>query len=102
MLPWITGDNRSRPHSPLGGPPRISRIARDKLLGNDRLQKDATLPLATIAERVGVTATPCWRRIQRLEVEGHMLHRVALLDAKKLNLAVTVFVAVRTDQHSER
>jgi Lrp/AsnC family transcriptional regulator len=71
-----------------------------KILGE--VQKDATLAVATIAERVGLTATPCWRRIQRLETEGYIRRRVALLDAKSLNVGVTVFIAVRTNQHNER
>jgi Lrp/AsnC family transcriptional regulator, cysteine-sensing transcriptional activator len=66
------------------------------------LQKDATLPVTAIAERVGLTATPCWRRIQKLEAEGYIRRRVALLDPKKLNVGVTVFIAVRTNQHNER
>lgn len=71
-----------------------------KILGE--VQKDATLAVAAIAERVGLTATPCWRRIQRLETEGYIRRRVALLDAKSLNVGVTVFIAVRTNQHNER
>ena len=64
------------------------------------LQEDATLPVAAIAERVGLTATPCWRRIQKLEEAGIIRRRVALLDRARLNLGVTVFVAVRTNQHN--
>ncbi len=64
------------------------------------LQEDATLPVAAIAERVALTATPCWRRIQKLEEAGIIRGRVALLDRGKLNLGVTVFVAVRTNQHN--
>ena len=64
------------------------------------LQADASLPVATIAERVGLTATPCWRRIQKLEDAGVIRRRVALLDREKLNLGATVFVAVRTNQHN--
>src|SRR5512145_873240 len=64
------------------------------------LQGDASLPVATIAERVGLTATPCWRRIQKLEEAGVIRGRVALLDREKLNLGATVFVAVRTNQHN--
>jgi Lrp/AsnC family transcriptional regulator len=64
------------------------------------LQEDATLPVATIAERVGLTATPCWRRIQKLEEAGIIRRRVALLDRARLNVGVTVFVAVRTNQHN--
>ena len=64
------------------------------------LQEDATVPVATIAERVGLTATPCWRRIQKLEEAGIIRRRVALLDRARLNVGVTVFVAVRTSQHN--
>ncbi|MBN9061012.1 MAG: ArsR family transcriptional regulator [Rhizobiales bacterium 65-9] len=64
------------------------------------LQSDATLTTAEIAERAGVSPTPCWRRIQRLEETGYIRKRVALLDREKLNVGVTVFVAIRTSQHS--
>ena len=64
------------------------------------LQRDATLPVAEIAERVGLSTTPCWRRIQRLERDGVIVGRVALLDPDKLNLGVTVFVHIRTAQHN--
>jgi len=64
------------------------------------LQADATLPVAEVAERVGLSTSPCWRRIQKLEEQGVIERRVALLDAQKLNVGVTVFVSVRTNQHS--
>lgn len=64
------------------------------------LQEDATLPVADIAEQVGLSSTPCWRRIQNLEKAGVIKRRVALLDAEKLNCGVTVFVHLRTSQHS--
>ena len=64
------------------------------------LQSDAPLTTAEIAERAGVSPTPCWRRIQRLEETGYIRKRVALLDREKLNVGVTVFVAIRTSQHS--
>jgi Lrp/AsnC family transcriptional regulator len=63
------------------------------------LQEDATLPVATVAERVGLSPTPCWRRIQKLEEAGVIRARVAVLDPAKLNVGVTVFVSVRTNQH---
>jgi len=69
-----------------------------KILGC--LQEDATLPVADIAERVGLSTTPCWRRIQNLEKSGVIRRRVALLDASKLNCGVTVFVRLRTSQHN--
>ena len=65
------------------------------------LQKDAGLPLAEIAERVGLSSTPCWRRIQNLEKAGVIDGRVVLLDPAKLNVGVTVFVALKTSEHSQ-
>lgn len=64
------------------------------------LQKDCTLPATEIASRVGLSATPCWRRIQKLEEENFIRARVALLDSVKLNVDVTAFIAVRTNQHN--
>jgi Lrp/AsnC family transcriptional regulator len=64
------------------------------------IQEDLSLPIGEIAERVGLSATPCWRRIQKLEEAGVIRKRVALLDGEKLNVGVTVFVAVRTNEHS--
>ena len=64
------------------------------------LQDDTTTPVAEIAERVGLSTTPCWRRIQKLEDAGVIRARVALLDGQKLNAGVTVFVAIRTAEHS--
>ena len=59
-----------------------------------------TLPLAEIAKRVGLSSTPCWRRIQKLETAGVIRQRVALLDGTKLNCSVTVFVSIQTGQHT--
>ena len=64
------------------------------------LQEDATMPVAEIARRVGLSSTPCWRRIQKLEEAKVIRARVALLDRRQLNVGVTVFVSVRTNQHS--
>lgn len=64
------------------------------------LQEDATLAVADIAKRVGLSTTPCWRRIQKLEEEGVIRRRVALLDAGAVNARVTVFVSIRTNSHS--
>ena len=65
------------------------------------LQEDSSLPVAEISDRVGLSQTPCWRRIRNLEDAGVIQRRVALLDRAKLNLATTVFVAVKTSAHSE-
>jgi Lrp/AsnC family transcriptional regulator len=66
------------------------------------LQEDVTLPIAKIAERVGLSTTPCWRRIQLLENSGVIRKRVAVLDRVKLNVGVDVFVSIRTNQHNEK
>ena len=68
----------------------------------DLLQHDATLSTSDIAEAVGLSTTPCWRRIQNLEKEGVISRRVALLDRDELNVGVDAFVAIRTDQHNKR
>ena len=67
----------------------------------DLLQRDATLSVAEIGQRVGLSQTPCWKRIQRLEATGYILGRVALLDGEKLGLGLTVFVSVETGDHSQ-
>ncbi len=64
------------------------------------LQKDSSLSTTVIAEQVGLSTTPCWRRIQKLEKEGVIQKRVTLLDRNKLNVGVDVFVAVKTKHHS--
>jgi Lrp/AsnC family transcriptional regulator len=64
------------------------------------LQADAAISLADLANAVGLSTTPTWRRVQKLESDGVIRGRVALLDRKKLNVGVTVFVAVRTNQHN--
>jgi Lrp/AsnC family transcriptional regulator len=64
------------------------------------LQEDASLSVAEIGARVGLSSTPCWKRIQRMEAEGVILKRVALVDQDKLGLGVTVFVSIETGDHS--
>jgi Lrp/AsnC family transcriptional regulator len=64
------------------------------------LQEDATRPVADIGKEVGLSTTPCWRRIQKLEEAGVIRKRVALLDPTKVNCGVTVFVSIKTDRHS--
>lgn len=66
------------------------------------LQADATLTVNQIAEQVGLSATPCWRRIQNLEHQGYILSRVTLLSPQKLRVGVTVFVAIKTNQHNDQ
>lgn len=64
------------------------------------LQADATRAVADIGKEIGLSTTPCWRRIQKLEEAGVIQRRVALLDASMVNAGVTVFVQIKTDQHS--
>lgn len=65
------------------------------------LQKDCTMPVAEIGRIVGLSTTPCWRRIQKMEEQGIIQGRVALLDAKKVNAGVTVFVSISSSQHEQ-
>ncbi len=64
------------------------------------LAADASLSLADIAGKVGLTPTPCWKRIRRMEQDGVILGRVATIDPVKIGLPVSVFVAVETADHS--
>ena len=65
------------------------------------LQQDASLSVAEIGSRVGLSSTPCWKRIQKLEGEGVIQRRVAVVDPEKIGLGVSVFVAIETGDHSE-
>jgi Lrp/AsnC family transcriptional regulator len=70
-----------------------------KILGV--LQTDASLSVAEIGRRVGLSSTPCWKRIQKLEADGIIEKRVAVVNQDKVGLGVTVFVSIETDDHSE-
>jgi len=63
------------------------------------LQQSSDISVNDIAEQVGLTATPCWRRIQKLEADGIITKRVALLKARSLGLTMTVFVQVKAARH---
>jgi Lrp/AsnC family transcriptional regulator len=64
------------------------------------LQRDASMTIKEIAAKVHLSPTPCWKRIQRMEEDGVIRGRVVLLDPNKVDAAVTVFIAVKTDQHN--
>ncbi len=64
------------------------------------LQQDATLSIAQIANRVGLSHTPCWKRIQKLEQSGVIKRRVAIVDPNAIGLGLNVFVSITTDDHS--
>jgi Lrp/AsnC family transcriptional regulator len=65
------------------------------------MQRDATLSVAELAEIVGMSKSACWRRIQKLEDNGIIRSRVTLLDPATLDLSLTVFIAVKTNQHNK-
>ncbi|ROZ78787.1 Lrp/AsnC family transcriptional regulator [Ramlibacter sp. WS9] len=67
----------------------------------ESVQRDAGLQISELAARVGLSQTPCWRRIQRLREAGVITRNVMLVDAQKVNVGVTVFVAVKTSTHTE-
>jgi len=79
-------------------PPAMDAIDR-KILA--LLQQDASRSVAEIGNLVGLSSTPCWKRIQRLEAEGVIERRVALVDQDKIGLGVTVFVSIETGDHSQ-
>jgi Lrp/AsnC family transcriptional regulator len=64
------------------------------------IQADSTKPVSEIADKVGLSTTPCWRRIQAMEKSGIIRKRVALIDSEKINVGLTVFVMVKTNQHN--
>ena len=92
----MKNDDLNKKPAPRAGPRRLDGYDRKILTC---LQRDATMPIAAIAQEVGLSTTPCWHRIQKLEKAGVIRERVALLDPAKVNLGVTVFVAIRTDRH---
>ena len=65
------------------------------------VQQDASLSVAEIGQRVGLSSTPCWKRLQRLEADGVIMRRVALIDPEKIGLGITVFVSIETGDHSQ-
>jgi Lrp/AsnC family transcriptional regulator len=75
----------------------LDRIDR-KIL--HELMQDATLPVAQLADRVGLSQTPCWKRVQKLEAAGVILGRVALVDPARIGLGLTVFVEIEAADHT--
>ena len=65
------------------------------------VQEDASLSVAEIGQRVGLSSTPCWKRLQKLEAEGVITRRVAIIDPDKVGLGITVFVSIETGDHSQ-
>ena len=65
------------------------------------VQEDASLSVAEVGQRVGLSSTPCWKRLQRLEADGVIMRRVALVNPDKIGLGISVFVSVETNDHSQ-
>ena len=65
------------------------------------IQKDATIPLSELSKKVGISKTPSWNRIRKMEEEGTIKSRVTVLDNKKINLNIVVFLSVSVSSHSE-
>lgn len=65
-----------------------------------QLQEDASISIAELAQKVNLSQTPCWKRVQRLEATGVIQKRVALVDPEKVGLGLTVFVSIETADHS--
>jgi len=64
------------------------------------LQQDTTLSIAQMAERVGLSPTPCWKRIQKLEATGIITSRIAVVDPARIGVGLSVFVAIQAGEHS--
>jgi Lrp/AsnC family transcriptional regulator len=77
--------------------PTLDRVDRKILY---ELMHDATLPVTQLAERVGLSQTPCWKRVQKLEAAGVILGRVALVDPARIGLGLTVFVEIESADHT--
>jgi Lrp/AsnC family transcriptional regulator len=75
----------------------LDRIDRRIL---NELMRDATLPVSQLAERVGLSQTPCWKRVQKLEAAGVITGRVALVDPAAIGLGLTVFVEIEAADHT--
>jgi Lrp/AsnC family transcriptional regulator, cysteine-sensing transcriptional activator len=76
---------------------KLDRIDRQIL---SLIQADASLPIQQVADRVGLSVNPCWRRIRQMEAAGIIQGRVALVDPEKIGLGLTVYVRVKTREHS--
>ena len=64
------------------------------------LQRDATLSIAQMADRVGLSPTPCWKRIQKLEAQGVITRRVAIVDPERVGVGLSVLVSVEAGEHT--
>tara|TARA_Y100000590_G_C15567884_1_gene957386 strand:- start:411 stop:872 length:462 start_codon:yes stop_codon:yes gene_type:complete len=65
------------------------------------LQRNATIPLSELSKKVGISTTPCWNRIRKLEENGTILSKNTVLNNKKINLNIVVFLSVSVSTHTE-
>ena len=65
------------------------------------LQKNATIPLSELSKRAGISKTPCWSRVRKMEEEGIIKSKITVIDNKKINLNIVVFLSVSVSSHSE-
>lgn len=65
------------------------------------IQQDSSLSTGELAEKVGMSKSACWRRLQKLTADGVIKKQVAILDAQKLNLPLTVYISIRTNEHND-
>ena len=68
----------------------------------EELQKNASVPISELSKKIGITTTPCWNRIKKLEEEKIILSKTIILDNNKLNLAITVFLSISTPNHTDK
>jgi len=94
---FYAGGAQSRPGAAVPPTDAMDRIDR-KILA--LLQENADIGLAELSDRVGLSQTPCWKRVQKLQNGGVILKRVALVSPERLGLGLTVFVSVETADHS--
>ena len=65
------------------------------------LQKNATIPLSELSKKVGLSTTPCWNRVRKMEEDGTIKSRVTILDNKKINLSIVIFLSISVSSHSD-
>jgi|TARA_B110000208_G_scaffold2672_1_gene3549 Lrp/AsnC family transcriptional regulator len=68
----------------------------------EHIQGDASLSAGELAEKIGISKSACWRRLQKLSSDGIVKGRVAILDPEKLNLSLTVYISIRTNEHNAK
>ena len=65
------------------------------------IQKNASIPLSELSKRVGISSTPCWNRIRKMEEAGIILSRITIVDNKKINLPLVAFLSIHIPNHSD-